>query len=193
MTYRRLTVGGETFEVRISDHGFREWLADRERLADQPDPPPDRPPDVDDETMRAWVPHPGEEGLAYFHTHPFVPADLRRGASFPVVSYKWKSSLDGSQAWFVILGDPDGSFQIQVVADMTTVMFNRVYPKEMGPDAVWADIEEQIERFSKSVTEYVVRVTTYADYEAFDAELDMVWADIEQRGFINPLPEGPVQ
>ena len=72
-TLRLLTQEGlpETFWVRVPDPAVEAWLAERPRLRAQGYP--DRPPDLDTPTLRAWLPRPGEGTLPYFrdggHTH----------------------------------------------------------------------------------------------------------------------------
>ena len=181
----------ETFYIRISDEGFAEWARDREVLRQQGYP--DRPPDVDTETLRAWLPHPGEEGHPYFNEHPVPSADERAQMAFPVLSIGWRGS-DDSRMRLVLIADVDGGFVCEIQSD-GGVGWEREYPKEMGVNAVWADVEEQIERLNETVEnadpDAMVRVTTYADYEAFDAEMLLARSEIEH-GF-QSLPAGPVQ
>ncbi len=192
MNYRRITIDNETFEVRISRDGFDEWLADRESL--RMNGAPDRPPDVDTENLRAWLPHPGEEDHPYFVEHPVPTAEQAAELAFPVLSVSWKS-MDGSRLRLLVIGEMDGAFVCHVQSD-AGIGFRRDYPAEMGPDAVWTDIEEQVIAFSDRVNNLdpmaSVKVTAYGYYLDFYAEMMAARADID-RGFINPLPEGPIQ
>ena len=179
----------EVFDVRISEQGFIEWAQQREMLREMGYP--DRPPDVDTPTLQAWVPHPGEEDHPYFRNHPVPSPEEADILPFRVYSITWTARADGSRMAWLVAGGPDGSFEVNVESDVG-VAFQREYPKEMDPDAVGADMDTVLAELSERIPDAVVRVTTYAEYLDFDAQMAEAVADIE-RGFINPLPEGPIQ
>lgn len=189
MTYRRAD-NNDVFYTRISESGFRDWDAQREDFVAEGKP--DRPPDVDTETLRAWLPHPGEYHLPYFQSHPMLLDGSPREVSFPVLTLSW-SGAPGRLRLFVV-GDDDGAFNVRVQHSDQGVMLldvGRDYPKEMDADAVWGDIEHQIEQLGGVYPE-PPRITTYTDFASFEAEMELARGDID-RGFVNPLPEGPVQ
>lgn len=61
MKARTYMLDGRPIPICISDEAVREWEAVRE-LNQRTSGYPDRPPDVDTPTVRAWVIHPGETG-----------------------------------------------------------------------------------------------------------------------------------
>jgi hypothetical protein len=184
------------FDVRISPEAIADWLVDRDGLQEQApaERPPDRPPDVSIGNLRAWVRHPGEEGVPYFE-HNVVPAPLDELDVFPVCSFAWDDTDADAYARMMVIGNSDGSFAVRVEwgqGDNGEQVWGREYPKEMSPEAVWTDIEEQVASLSDTFSAGEGRISTHEDYQLFDAALREVAAD-QMRGFINPLPEGPIQ
>lgn len=106
MSYRRVEVEGESFWVRTTDAAVTEWAEQRDRLRLEGNP--DRPPDIDTPTSRAWVRHPGESH-PYFDRH----AIAQHGSFFPVVTMVWSSGDQATRLY--VTGFADGGFTIDVM------------------------------------------------------------------------------
>ncbi len=89
MPYRRVVLhaatGSEVVLVRVPDAAVTEWLRERDRLREHGYP--DRPPDIDTPTLRAWLPRRREERLPYFRGRGSLRALTE--SVFPVLTATW--------------------------------------------------------------------------------------------------------
>lgn len=188
MTYRQVVIGDEHWSVRISDASVEQWLGIREqlRMAGYPD----RPPDVDTPTIRAWVERPGEETLPYFSQR----REQEAAGYFPVITMAWHAG--GLMVNLYVTGFADGSFNLDAYQTHNGAQLAHVGVQaepEGDLDEFWDRAEELMaEVDSKGWLPDEPAVTWPWDFEAIEAELELATADAKL-GFVNPLPEGPVQ
>jgi hypothetical protein len=175
----------ETFSCRVGPESFERWLEEREDLRESGFP--DRPPDVDTFTMKAWLPHPGEEDLPFFADyHAHAESDP------PPV---WLGSWHGEERRVIlkVYANDDGSFTVHIdtlYGDRPRTRIERQYAADLETERVWLAIEDDIRRVNEEDgwQEGDPLVTLPEDFVMFDAEMALAEADIA-RGFINPLPE----
>jgi hypothetical protein len=180
----------ETFWVRVSDAAVAEWLAERAGLKRRGYP--DRPPDIDAPTLRAWLPRPGEQALPYFRDGPAGSARPRDTDIFPVLTVVWHRE-GGITAKVLVSGMGDGSFLSRVdIVEPTgecRVDKARVYSSDADPEAVWAEIERIITFVTEAPMGWGPEdplVTTYPDFEALDSEIEAAEADARAAGLLAP-------
>lgn len=102
----------ETFWVRVSDAAVAEWLHERADL--QRDGYPDRPPDVDSPTLRAWLPRPGEYDHPYFAGRSAVLKGTQ--SIWPVYTVVWHAP-DRTTTKILVSGTGDGGFTSRVLIE----------------------------------------------------------------------------
>jgi hypothetical protein len=194
MAYRRITVirpagAPERFAVRVSDAAVAEWLSERGRL--RAEGYPDRPPDVDTATMRAWVARPDELSLPYFAERgPALPG--LAGPAFPVYAAVWHGR-DGLCAKVLLLGLADGGFLCRVTvtdgAGSPEVDEAHRLGPELDPAAVWDEIEA-IGTFIDSVPmgwrPDDPLITDYVAFQSFEAAVAEAEADAQAAGLLAP-------
>lgn len=183
----------EEFTVRISEEGFEEWLEQREVLTALGRP--DRPPDVDTPEMRHWLRHPGEPNTPYFQETERQQRAYVENGMFSVAGVSWSAGPNDATR-LRIVGGMDGSFYVAVLAVIGGAPVEgrlpyREYPPEMDANAVGDDIEEMLMSLNSVGVAMIAEplVTTYSDWLALEAEIELAAADIA-RGFANPLAEG---
>jgi hypothetical protein len=197
MPYRTLAlnseIGADLVLVRISDAAIADWLAERDQLRTAGYP--DRPPDIDTPTLRAWLPRPGEQMLPYFRRASASAPDVAPEAEFGVLTVVW-SRNDGGSVKVVVTGLADGSFASRaVIVDASGTASDdmaRVYGAEDDPDAVWAQIAMVIAFIAETLPDAAPRdplVSTYWDFVAVDVELETAKAEALAAGL---LAAGPV-
>ena len=191
MPYRpvRLVVEGaspKTFHVRIPDSAIVEWLVERERLRSCGYP--DRPPDIDTPTIRAWLPRPGEEQLRYFRDLASRGFDQRTG--FPVYTATWPRP-SGIGAKVIVTGLSDGGFLSRVVIDGPAVA-DRVDKAHLlagtvDVEVVWDEIETIIRTINEAPMGWRPNdpiVVDYVDFTSLDVEVAAAEADAREAGLL---------
>lgn len=199
MPYGRLKVDDETFVVRIAPEAVVDWLGMRPELRAAGFP--DRPPDIDTETVRMWVPHPGEENDPFFDNHragPLLADDL---TTYPVYIAKWEADDLTAR---LTLDVHEGTYRLSLEAigpaakrvrwpDWVKWRSKGHYSGELMPSAAWETVEYLLAYVSDAALwPDPPDQTTYFDILAIDTEVALAEADVA-RGFPSPLPEGPVQ
>jgi hypothetical protein len=176
----------EHFSVRVTDAAFAEWLGSRNRLRQQGFP--DRPPDVDTPTIRAWVERPGEGGLPYFEQQ----REQEASGVFAILTMAWHAG--DFMVKLYVTGFRDGSIHVDAFQSHQGIEIAHVghqHGTEEDPDVVWADVEALIEMTdAKGWVEGEPRVTWLSDFQAIDDELELARAEA---GVGFPVPAGPVQ
>lgn len=179
----------ETHHVRVSDAAVVEWLRERDQL--RAAGYPDRPPDVDTTTMRAWLPRLGEQGLPYFRDradYPSVPSDAMR---FPVYTAVWHAP-GGLTTKVLVTGRGDGGFLSRVVVvhasgDCPVDKVHRLDP-DADPDTVWAEVEAIVRAINEAPMGWGPDdplVTTYPDFLTLDVEVETAEADARAAGLLD--------
>jgi hypothetical protein len=192
MSYRSITVVGpagppERFAVRVSDAAVAEWLSERGRL--RAEGYPDRPPDVDTDTLRAWVARPDEQALPYFTKGgPALPGPA--GPAFPVYSAVWHGR-DGLCAKVLLLGLADGGFLCRVTitdgAGSPEVDEAHRLGPELDPAAVWAEVETVvafIDAVPMGWRPGDPLLTDYIAFQSFEAAVAEAEADAQAAGLL---------
>jgi hypothetical protein len=183
----------EEFLARISPQGVGEWLDDRAALLAAGKP--DRPPDVDTDTLRLWLPWPGEENLPYFVNQREMVASTRRTA-IAVYGVSWVghgAQCGGRDRWAALhmhaYPDAEGGYVVAFGSNDQSAMpaMEKAYPSDVPDEQVWAEVEEFVARINEADW-CGVKVTTYLDTQWFEAETMLAQAEIA-RGFL-ALPEG---
>jgi hypothetical protein len=180
----------ETHLVRIPDVAVAEWLRERARLRALGYP--DRPPDVDTPTLRAWLPRLGEVTLPYFRDLPARLTGTGDALAFPVFTATWHRP-GGSTTKVLVTGFGDGSFMSRVVivdasGDCPVDKAHRLGP-EVSPHAVWAEVETIIAAINEAPMRWQPRdpmVTTYLDFLALDDEVETAEAEARAAGLLAP-------
>jgi hypothetical protein len=198
MPYRQVSLLSEnglpeTFWVRIPVDAVAEWLAERAGLRHRGYP--DRPPDVDTATLRAWLPRLGEGALPYFRDLPARSTGTGGALIFPVFTASWHR-LNGSTTKVLIHGSGDGSFTSRVVivdpsGETPVDKVHRLGP-DVDPAVVWAEIETIVRAINEAPMGWQPGdpvLTTYPDFLALDDELEAAEADARAAGL---LPIEPV-
>jgi hypothetical protein len=194
MAYRRITVidpagPPERFAVRVSDASVAEWLSERPRL--RAEGYPDRPPDVDTATMRAWVARPDEQALPYFAKRGAAPPDPA-GPAFPVFAAVWHGH-DGLCAKLLLLGLVDGGFLCRVTvtdgAGSPEVDEAHRLGPELDPAAVWDEVETLVAFIDAVPMGWQPGdplVSDYLDFQSFEAAVAEAEADAQAAGLLAP-------
>jgi hypothetical protein len=180
----------ETFWVRVSDAAVAEWLQERAGLSQRGYP--DRPPDVDTPTLRAWLPRLGEAAAPYFRDHPARPATVEADVVFPVLTATWHR-LSGVVTKVLVSGIGDGSFLSRVVivepsGDCPVDKAHRLGP-DLAPDVVWAEVETIISAINEAPMGWGAEdplVTDYFDFLALDDEVKQAEAEARGAGLLAP-------
>jgi hypothetical protein len=180
----------ETHRVRVSDAAVEEWLRERANLRDRGYP--DRPPDLDTPTLRAWLPRPGEQGLPYFRdrsSQPVAPIDT---VLFPVYTAVWHAP-GGLTAKVLVTGTGDGGFVSRVVivnaaGGCPVDKAHRLDPNT-DPNTVWDEIETIVHAINEAPMGWGPDdplVTNYVDFIALDAEVEVAEAEARAAGLLAP-------
>ncbi|HEY5436076.1 MAG TPA: hypothetical protein VIK13_12645 [Candidatus Limnocylindrales bacterium] len=191
-TFRVLSHDGqpETFRVRVSDAAIAEWLPERAHLKRRGYP--DRPPDVDTPTLRAWLPRLGEMTLPYFRDRPARSAGTGEALAFPVFTAAWYRP-SGTTTKVLVTGFGDGSFMSRVVivnasGDSPVDKVHRLGP-DVDPGAVWTEVETIVRAINEAPMGWDARgplVTTYLDYLRLDEEVEVAEAEARATGLLVP-------
>jgi hypothetical protein len=195
MPYRPISLPSEnglpeTVMVRVDDRAVAEWLPERAALRHRGYP--DRPPDVDTLTLRAWLPRLGEGTLTYFRDVHAQSAGTGDALVFPVFTATWHRP-SGATTKVLVTGLGDGSFMSRVVivnasGDCPVDKAHRLGP-DINPDAVWAEVETIVRAINESGMEWQPRgpmVTTYLDFLDLDAETELAEAEARAAGLLAP-------
>lgn len=180
----------ETHWVRIPDAAVAEWLAERAGLRRRGYP--DRPPDIDTPTLRAWVPRLGEATLPYFRNLPARSAGTGDTLIFPVFTATWHRP-NSTTTKVLVTGFGDGSFLSRVVivdpsGDCPVDKAHLLSP-DTNPDAVWAEVERIVAFINEAPMGWEPRcpmLTTYADFVAVDDEVQAAEAEARAAGLLAP-------
>ena len=193
MPYRRISLPSdngstETHWVRVDDRAVAEWLPERARLRRRGYP--DRPPDVDTPTLRAWLARPGEQGLPYFRdgqAPSTAPGDTQ---VFMVFTATWHRP-SGVTTKVLVTGMADGSFLSRVVivepSGKTPVDRAHRLGPDLDPDAVWAEVETIVAFINEAPMGWGPEdplVTTYLDFVDLDAEVEVAEAEAREAGLL---------
>jgi len=191
-TFRLLSEDGQpdTFLVRVDDRAIAEWLLERAHLKRRGYP--DRPPDVDTVTLRAWLPRIGEVTLPYFRGRIAPSAATGDTLVFPVFTATWHRP-SGTTTKVLVTGFGDGSFMSRVVivdesGDSPVDKAHRLGP-EVDPDRVWEEIETIISAINEAPMGWQPRdpmVTTYLDFLALDDEVEAAETEARAAGLLAP-------
>jgi hypothetical protein len=195
MPYRPISLPSEnglpeTFRVRVSEAAIAEWLRERAGLKHRGYP--DRPPDIDTATLRAWLPRLGEGTLPYFRDLPARSAGTGDALAFPVFTATWHRP-DGGTTKVLVTGFGDGSFMSRVVivnaaGDSPVDKAHRLGP-DVDPGAVWTEVETIVRAINEAPMGWQPRdpmVTTYPDFVALDAEVETAEAEARAAGLLAP-------
>ena len=193
MPYRSIRIAipdspAETFFVRIPEEAVASWLADRPRLRE--DGYPDRPPDIDTATLRAWLPRVGEEQHPYFRDGQWPRRRDGEIGSFMIATFVW-SQPAGLTTKVFVSGLPDGSIlsrvRIEDAAGPEPVDKARRYGPEIDPDAIWSEIETVV----RAINEWPMgwspgdpQVTTPLDFLDLDRGIAAAEADAATFGLV---------
>jgi hypothetical protein len=180
----------ETHWVRIPDAAVAEWLAERAGLRRRGYP--DRPPDIDTPTLRAWVPRLGEATLPYFRNLPARSAGTGDRLIFPVFTATWHRP-NSTTTKVLVTGFGDGSFLSRVVivdpsGDCPVDKARRI-GADVNPDAVWAEVERIVAFINEAPMGWQPRdpmLTTYLDFLDLDAETELAEAEARTAGLLAP-------
>ena len=195
MPYRPISLPSEnglpeTVWVRVSDAAVAGWLPERAGLRQRGYP--DRPPDVDTATLRAWLPRLGELALPYFRGNLARSAGTGDALVFPVFTATWHRPT-GVTTKVLVTGMGDGSFLSRVVivepsGDCPVDKAHRLGP-DINPDAVWAEVETIVRAINEAPMGWGPNdplVTTYPDFLVLDDEVDAAEADARAAGLLAP-------
>jgi hypothetical protein len=190
MPYRHMHVRSddgptETFAVRIADAAVATWRRERPHLRTQGYP--DRPPDVDTPTLRAWLARPGEQQLPYFRDHAGSTSEVRDPGTFPAYMAVWSSPY--GTARLLVTGYADG----ELTSRVTLVNADGHCPVDVArplppdPELAWSQIESLVARLNETPVGWGPDdplVTTYLDFLAFDAEVRVADAEARAAGLL---------
>jgi hypothetical protein len=191
--YRSVTLSAgssqpETFSVRVPDMAVEAWLAERQRLRAQGYP--DRPPDVDTLTLRAWLPRPGEHDHPYFAGRA-TPRPMAESI-WPIYTALWHAP-ERATTKVLVSGTGDGGIRSRVVVEHSTgerpVDKVKVYPPDADPDTVWREVETIVMAIDAARLGWGPddpMVTTYLDFVALDDEVQEVEAEARAAGLLAP-------
>ncbi len=193
MPYRPISLPSEnglpeTFVVRVSDAAIAGWLLERTDLKRHGYP--DRPPDVDSPTLRAWLPRPGEQDHPYFAGRS--PARPAGESIWPIYTAVWHAP-DRATTKVLISAAGDGAIVSRVLVEHPSgerpVDGVKVYPPDADPNAVWREIEIVITAIDAAPLGWGPEdplVTDYADYLHLDAEVETAEAEARAAGLLAP-------
>ena len=190
MPYHRVSIQNrdtgevETFLARISPRGLAEWLSNRDSL--RAEGKPDRPPDVDSETLWTWVPWPGEEHLPFFRE--WNVAAEHRGDTEAVYSISWRNRSGDRRAVLQVTAstDPAGGYVVNFSASDRKGDLGKKYRAD--DEDMWEEVEGLIAKVNADTDWEVPRVTTYLDARWFESEMAIAEAEVAA-GFLS-MPEG---
>lgn len=187
MAYRRIDIIGldgkpETLWCRVSEEVFLSWLGERAYL--KAHGYPDRPPDVDTATIRAWLPHQGEESLSYFRAGS--GGDAPSTGVFSVYTASWHAPPSHG-AKVIITGLPDGALLSRVIIegpdDGDRIDKAHQYPATTAPEVVWGEVETIITFINEARMGWdEPLVTDYPDFEALDVALAVARTEARAAG-----------
>jgi hypothetical protein len=199
MPYRPITLpaengAAETHWVRVDDRAVAEWLPERARLRHRGYP--DRPPDIDTPTLRAWLPRPGEQAgeqaLRGFRDRATRVESDESGIIFPILTMTWHRA-GGATTKVIFTGFGDGSFVSRVVivnssGDCPVDQAHRLAP-EVDPDRVSAEVETIVRAINEAPMGWEPRdpmVTDYGDFLDLDGEVETAEAEARAAGLLAP-------
>lgn len=193
MPYRPISIPSanglpETFWVRVSDAAVAEWLLERADLKRHGCP--DRPPDVDSPTLRAWLPRPGEQGHQYLAGRS--PARPAAESIWPVYTATWHAP-DRATTKVLVSALGDGAILSRVLIEHPSgrrpVDKVKVYPPDADPDTVWREIETVVMAIDAAPLGWGPGdplVTDYDDYLRLDAEVEAAEVEARAAGLLAP-------
>jgi len=193
MPYRSISLPAdnglpETFWVRVSDAAVAEWLRERDRLRALGYP--NRPPDVDTPTLRAWLPRLGELDHPYFAGR--TTARPLAESITPIYTAVWHAP-DRATTKVLVSGAGDGAIVSRVVIEHPSgrhpVDKVKVYPPDSDPNAVWREIEVLLMAINEAPLGWGPGdplVTDYGDYLRLDAEVEVAEAEARAAGLLAP-------
>lgn len=177
--------------VRVSDAAICEWLRERGHLRARGYP--DRPPDVDTPTLRAWVPRRGEAGLPYFRRDTPEAVEAGPATFIPIYTASWHCP-NGLTAKVLVTGQTDGAFLCRclIVEPSGACPVDRAHllGPEVLPEAVWAEVETLVTFLNEAPMDWGPDdplVTTYEDFVALDEELVVAKAEARAAGLLAPV------
>jgi hypothetical protein len=172
----------ETFLARISPRGLAEWLSNRDAL--RAEGKPDRPPDVDSETLWTWVLWPGEEHLPFFREWSSA-TDRERDDDVAVYSVSWQSKTRRAVLQVVAYANGTG-YIVNFSASDAKADLGKEYP--VDDEGMWEEVEGLIAKVNADADWEVPKVTTYLEARWFESEMAIAEAEVAA-GF-QSLPEG---
>ena len=189
-TFRVLSHDGqpETFVVRVDDRAVIEWLAERAELRRRGYP--DRPPDVDSPTLRAWLPRPGEYDHPYFAGRSAVLKGTE--SIWPIYTAIWHAP-DRATTKVLVSALGDGAIASRVVIEHASgerpIDKVKRYPPDADADVIWREIEAIVMAIDAAPLGWSPGdplVTDYLDYVALDDEVQAVEAEARAAGLLAP-------
>jgi hypothetical protein len=179
----------ETFHVRVPDTAVAEWLPHRAELRRRGYP--DRPPDIDTPTLRAWLPRCGELSLPYFSDPATGSARPAHGEAFPVFMAVWQSQFGTAKVIVTGLGDGGFVSRVVLVNETGDCPVDKVHllDPDLDPRGVWAEIETIVRALNEAQVGWGPGdplVTTYPDFVALDAEVEVAEAEARAAGLLAP-------
>ena len=189
MPYRRVAIANtstgevEEFLVRISARGIADWLGDRDSLRAQGRP--DRPPDVDTDTLRTWVAWPGEENHPFFRDWN-VGAQRGGRPADPVYSLSWHEGQRDAILQVLAFLDGEGGYEVTYSCSGGPDLL-KSYPSATPGGEVWAEVEDLVAALNVGWGR-TPKVTAYLDARWFEADIALAEAEVAH-GFMS-LPEG---
>lgn len=177
----------EEFLTRISPRGVTEWLVERDPM--RASGKPDRPPDVDTDTLRTWLPWPGEENLSCFASQRKASANDRPFSA--VYSLSWYSPE--RRAWLGVHAYDDAEGGYEVAFSSTDKRrypdVAKAYSAAIPEATIWDEVEELTATVC-AAPDWVAppKVTTYLDAQWFVSEIALAEAEIAA-GFLS-MSEG---
>jgi hypothetical protein len=193
MPYRPISLPSEnglpeTFVVRVSDAAIAGWLLERADLKRHGYP--DRPPDVDSPSLRAWLPRPGELD----HPHFAGRSRVLSGAEsiWPIFTAIWHAP-DRATTKVLVSALGDGAIASRVVVEhpsgQRTIDKMKRYPPDADPETIWREIETIVISIDAARLGWGPddpMVTTYLDFAALDDEVQAVEAEARAAGLLAP-------
>jgi hypothetical protein len=195
MPYRRIRLPADndlpkTVMVRVDDRAVIEWLTERAELRRRGYP--DRPPDLDTPTLRAWLPRLGEATLPYFRDQPARVVRGESGIIFPILTMTWHRP-NGFTTKIILTGLGDGSFvnRVCIVDDSGNRSVDKAHRlgPDVDPDAVWAEVETIVRAINEAPMGWQPRdpmVTNYLDFAALNDEIETAEAEARAIGLLGP-------
>lgn len=173
MPYREVYLGdGEYTIARVPDSVIDEWR--ERRAANKVSGYPDRPPDIDAETLRGWIAHPDEVGYA------LQRSDLKDNrADFIVYTITAALPEDFVAKLMVTYSEQGYIFTMKVDNDTTgaNVQNNKVVKAKWDADF----FDNALYIFMDFYGKYSEpMITTYQDVEALKEEKAKAFLDLDQ-------------